>query len=120
MSRREIRIKRAYDSPEADDGVRVLVDRVWPRGKSKEQLRIDHWAKALAPSAELRQWFNHEPEKWADFKQQYVEQLKQHKDQVRALLDEAGDRPLTLVYAARDERHNNGVVLREYLRRLRR
>lgn len=114
----QIQTKRVYESAEPSDGYRVLVDRVWPRGVKKDEARIDRWLKVAAPSSELRKWFNHEPDKWADFKKQYSTELRQHKEQLRQLLDEAGDGPLTLVYSARDERYNNAITLREYLHRM--
>lgn len=116
----EIRTKRVYEAPRKADGVRVLVDRVWPRGKTKGELRIDRWLKSAAPSPQLRKWFGHDPERWPEFKRRYFAELREHKAELRALLDEAGKGPLTLVYGARDERHNNAVALREYLSRMKR
>ncbi|MEX1017438.1 MAG: DUF488 family protein [Phycisphaeraceae bacterium] len=120
MCRPIIQIKRAYEPPASGDGLRVLVDRVWPRGRSKDDMQLDHWMKSLAPSAELRQWFDHDPAKWATFKKRYFDELRQRKNELHALLEAAGDGPVTLVFAARDQRYNNAVALREYLRRLRR
>ncbi len=113
---RDIRIKRAYDPPARSDGVRVLVDRLWPRGVSKEGGKIDHWAKALAPSAELRKWFNHDPAKFDAFARRYRAELDSKGDQIDELLERIGDRRATLVYAARDVAHNGAVVLRDRLR----
>jgi len=110
--------KRAYEPPSESDGYRVLVDRVWPRGLNKDQLRIDCWMKAIAPSNDLRKWFNHEPGKWAGFKKRYFAQLREQREELCKLLEQAGAGPLTLVYGARDESHNNAVALREYLNRL--
>lgn len=115
-----INIKRVYDPPASDDGVRVLVDRVWPRGKSKDSVKIDRWLKSVAPTTRLRQWFNHEPAKWAEFKKRYFDQLREHKAELRELLDSVDDDTLTLVFGAKDEKHNNAVALREYLNRMRR
>ncbi|HOA73438.1 MAG TPA: DUF488 domain-containing protein [Phycisphaerae bacterium] len=116
----KIRIKRVYDPPADDDGLRVLVDRLWPRGLSKDKARVDRWAKDLAPSPELRQWFNHEAAKWVEFKRRYGQELAEHEDDLRELLGAAGKGPLTLLFGARDEQHNNAVALSEYLERLRR
>jgi uncharacterized protein YeaO (DUF488 family) len=110
-----IRLKRAYDSPAADDGIRVLVDRLWPRGVSKADARIDHWLKEVAPSAELRRWFGHLPERWPEFRRRYLEELRSNAvvGQLRQIMA-AG--PVTLVYGAKDREHNDAVVLAEYLR----
>lgn len=110
-----IQTKRIYEAPAKTDGLRVLVDRVWPRGRKKEDVRIDRWLKSVAPSSELRKWFNHEPDKWPEFKNRYFEELRQHPNEVAELLEDAGQRTVTLVYGARDERHNNAVALHEYL-----
>ncbi|MGB3273513.1 MAG: DUF488 domain-containing protein [Xanthobacteraceae bacterium] len=111
-----IRIKRAYEAPAAGDGVRVLVDRLWPRGVKREAASIDHWLKELAPSADLRKWFGHDPERWAEFQTRYRAELKANPEAVaelRALAKSA--KTLTLVFAAKDEAHNNAVVLRDLL-----
>ena len=110
-----IGLKRAYEEPEDDDGVRVLVDRVWPRGVSKEELRLDAWMKEIAPSTELRRWFGHDPEKWAEFKRRYFRELDGRRELVEELLERVRAGRVTLVYAASDERHNNAVALKEYL-----
>lgn len=113
-----IRCKRAYDSPAADDGYRVLVDGMWPRGISKQALKLDDWQKALAPSKELRQWFGHDPSLWAGFYQKFFHELE-HSDEARealsALLDACHGKTLTLVYAAKDESHNNAVALKQFI-----
>jgi uncharacterized protein YeaO (DUF488 family) len=93
----------------------VLVDRVWPRGRTKEALAIDEWAKDLAPSTRLRKWFGHDPGRWEDFRKRYREELASKRNRLRALLNAAGRRPLTLVYGAKDEEHNQAVVLRAIL-----
>lgn len=118
----KVSIKRAYEEPSAGDGYRVLVDRVWPRGMRKDALALDEWAKELAPSAALRTWFGHNVERWEAFRARYEAELQspEARTRLRALLDAAGDRPITLVYSARDERHNQAVVLRETLARMRR
>lgn len=110
-----VRIKRAYEAPSADDGTRVLVDRLWPRGVRKADAAIDHWAKELAPSTELRKWFGHDPARWAEFRQRYAAELREQGealDRLRALAEKG---PVTLVYAAHDEEHNDAVVLRDVL-----
>ena len=112
---RRIRIKRIYDPAEDSDGFRVLVDRVWPRGISREKAAIELWAKDLAPSTELRRWFNHDPARWEEFRRRYRAELDQRSGDLRALLAECRDRPLTLLFAARDVDHNQAVVLRDVL-----
>lgn len=114
----QIQVKRAYDPPHRHDSVRVLVDRLWPRGVGKAELKVDHWLKDLAPSPELRKWFDHDPAKWSEFKRRYFAELRDHRDALRQLLDEAGDGVLTLVSSAMDEQHNNAVALREYRNRI--
>mgnify|MGYP002400927814 CR=1 FL=1 len=113
-----IRIKRAYDAVTAQDGHRVLVDRIWPRGLSRDVLRIESWLKKIAPSTTLRKWFGHEPEKWDDFRAKYAEELRRKPDEITFLLELAREGIVTLVYAARDEAHNNALALAEYLRGL--
>lgn len=116
----DIRLKRAYEAPAKEDGTRVLIDRLWPRGVSKQTARIDHWFRELAPSTALRQWFGHDPDRWPQFQRRYKLELKhdgeQQLAQLRAL---AVPGPLTLVYAARDTKHNDAVVLRQVLLRSR-
>lgn len=110
-----IRLKRAYEAPAAEDGTRVLVDRLWPRGVSKKELTIDRWARDLAPSDELRRWFDHEPVKWEEFRRRYAAELDEQAEIVAAMLEAHREGTLTLVYAASDPEHNNAVALREYL-----
>lgn len=112
-----IAIKRAYDEPAAGDGCRVLVDRVWPRGRSREELALADWVKELGPSTALRQWFGHDPQRWTEFRERYRHELAapEQRARLQALLDAAGAGPLTLVYGAKDEQHNQAVVLRELL-----
>ena len=112
-----IEIKRAYDPPSARDGERILVDRLWPRGLSRKAAAIDHWARDLAPSTALRQWSGHDPAKWQEFKRRYFAELRAAAPAVRELMARARHHTVTLVYAARDERRNNAVALREHLRR---
>jgi uncharacterized protein YeaO (DUF488 family) len=113
----KIAIKRAYDDPAPEDGYRVLVDRVWPRGRTKEVLALDDWVKAIAPSAKLRKWFGHDPKRWHTFQERYREELAapDQRERLQSLLTSAGKRPLTLVYGAKDESHNQAVVLRDLL-----
>jgi len=111
-----IRIKRAYETAALEDGTRVLVDRVWPRGLSKDKAAIETWLKDVAPSSELRKWFGHDPQKWAEFKRRYFSELDEREEAVAPLLEQARQkRPLTLVFAARDTEHNNAVALRAWL-----
>jgi uncharacterized protein YeaO (DUF488 family) len=113
---RTIQIKRIYDSPSADDGCRVLVDRLWPRGIKKQDAQIDFWAKQVAPTTELRQWFDHDPAKFDEFSSRYTRELASNSDAVEQIFDAAGDRAITLLYAARDTTCNHAIVLRELLR----
>ena len=112
----QIWLKRAYEEPGRADGCRILVDRVWPRGVSKEELQLDDWLKAIAPSKELRQWFDHDSERWPEFKQRYLKELENNPAAVERLLDVVADGRVALIYSARDTRHNNAVVLKEYLK----
>ena len=111
-----VSLKRAYESPESMDGKRVLVDRIWPRGITKEKAKIDLWLKDVAPSTELRKWFGHDPERWAEFQRKYRAELK-GSPALTALKELARNAKVTLVYAAKDENHNNAVVLRGILGR---
>jgi uncharacterized protein YeaO (DUF488 family) len=110
-----IHLKRAYETPSPDDGVRILVDRLWPRGVSKANAAIDQWMKEVAPSAELRHWFGHDPKRWEEFRRRYRAELLHHEELLNELRVIARKGPLTLVYAARDEDHNEAVVLRDVL-----
>ncbi len=111
----EIRLKRAYEQPAADDGVRILVERLWPRGLTKERAALDHWMKDVAPSQELRRWFNHEPARWSEFQRRYRAELEQNQDAVKDLRKKCGGGIVTFVYAARDEEHNSARLLRDFL-----
>ena len=113
----DIRLKRAYEPPASADGYRVLIDRLWPRGVSRDRARLDEWDKELAPSAGLRQWFGHEPGRFAEFRRRYVDELRGHRPTLAELRRRARDGPLTLVFAAKDTEHNDAIVLREVLRR---
>jgi uncharacterized protein YeaO (DUF488 family) len=113
----DIRLKRAYEPASATDGYRVLIDRLWPRGVSRRQAKLDDWQKELAPSSELRRWFGHEPSRFQEFRRRYIEELRSERPRLSALRRRARDGTLTLVYAAQDEQHNDAVVLAEILRR---
>ena len=109
----KIRIKRVYEPPDKHDGRRVLVDRLWPRGLTKENASIDLWLKDIAPSTELRKWFGHNPDRWEEFKEQYLAELTSNSEQIRLLKRELDMGIVTLVYGAKDEEHNNAVVIQE-------
>lgn len=111
----DIRVKRVYEAPEPSDGTRILVDRLWPRGLTKEKARIGLWLKDIAPSAELREWFGHDPEKWPEFQHRYEQELEANKTVVAELRKELQAGAATLVYGAKDEAHNDAVVLKAYL-----
>ena len=108
-----VRLKRAYESPSANDGTRVLVDRLWPRGVAKADAAVDVWHKDLAPSTALRKWFGHDPARWPEFRKRYAEELRQHPELFDQLRELARAGPVTLVYSAHDELHNDAVVLRD-------
>ena len=110
-----IEIKRVYDAPAKSDGVRVLVDRLWPRGVSKEAAALDRWMKEVAPSAALRRWFGHDPEKWDAFRRRYESELGGREEELAFLREKSREGTLTLVYAAKDTEHNDAVVLKAYL-----
>jgi uncharacterized protein YeaO (DUF488 family) len=110
-----VKLKRAYERPAQDDGVRVLVDRLWPRGVRKADAAIDQWMKEIAPSTALRQWFGHGPARWKEFRRRYVEELREHAEELAGLRALARKGTITLVYGAHDEMHNDAVVLRELL-----
>jgi uncharacterized protein YeaO (DUF488 family) len=113
----KIRLKRVYEPAAASDGYRVLIDRLWPRGVSRNQARLDDWTREVSPSAELRQWFGHEPSRFEEFRRRYIEELRQQRPRLTELRRRARDGTLTLVYAARDSDHNDAVVLAAVLRR---
>jgi uncharacterized protein YeaO (DUF488 family) len=110
-----LQVKRVYERAAPTDGSRVLVDRLWPRGIRKEEARVDLWLKDIAPSAELRKWFAHRPERWDEFKRRYYHELSAQPDAVRRLQAMAESVPVTLVYSASDEEHNQARALAEYL-----
>lgn len=109
-------IRRAYEAPTRNDGFRVLVDRVWPRGASKQQLELDDWLREVAPSTPLRKWFGHDPTRWEEFQRRYLSELRRKERLIRALLDRIRHGRITLVYGARDRHYNNAVALRAFLR----
>lgn len=114
----DVPIKRAYDPPARNDGKRVLVDRLWPRGLSREAAALDLWLKEIAPSTELRKWFGHDPDRWEEFQRRYETELEDAAaPAVDQLLDLLKDGPVTLIYGARDTEHNDAVVLADFLRR---
>jgi len=111
-----IKLKRVYEKPLKEDGIRVLVERLWPRGLTKERASVDLWLKDVAPTTELRKWFGHDPAKWEDFCKRYGVELEQRKDAVNLLKQKSKVGTITLVYAARDEKHNSAVALKEILK----
>jgi uncharacterized protein YeaO (DUF488 family) len=116
----DVLLKRSYDPPAASDGYRVLIDRIWPRGVTREAAQLDEWARELAPSTELRRWFGHAPARFAEFRRRYVEELATQEGKLRELRRRAREGRVTLVYGARDTEHNDAVVLADVLRRGRR
>jgi uncharacterized protein YeaO (DUF488 family) len=113
----DVRLKRAYEPASAEDGYRVLIDRLWPRGISKKQAKLDEWAKELAPSRQLREWFGHEPSRFPEFRRRYIDELRADAPRLKELRRRARMSTLTLVYSAHDSEHNDAVVLAEVLRR---
>ena len=113
----DVRLKRAYEPAIAADGYRVLIDRLWPRGVSRERAKLDSWQKDLAPSTELRQWFGHNPSRFEEFRRRYIDELGDQRARLTALRKRAREGTLTLVYAAHDSEHNDAVVLAQVLRR---
>ena len=112
----DVRAQRIYDPPEDTDGYRVLIDHIWPRGVSRERARLDEWAKELAPSDDLRKWFDHDPARFAGFRSRYRDELAEQSERLGELRRQAASGPLTILYAARDQEHNNAVVVCELLR----
>lgn len=110
-------IKRVYAEPKDSDGTRILVDRLWPRGLTKNKARVDLWLKEVAPSNELRKWFAHDAKKWAEFQKRYADELKAEPEALKALKQEVKKGPVTLLYGAHDEEHNQAVVLEKMLRK---
>jgi uncharacterized protein YeaO (DUF488 family) len=110
-----LRLKRAYEPAARGDGMRILVDRLWPRGLRKEDAALDDWIKEIAPSTELRKWFAHDPGRWVEFQHRYRAELRQHNDTLNRIRDLARKKTITLIYSARDEDHNDAVVLKSVL-----
>ncbi len=110
-----IRIKRVYEEPDAKDGIRILVDRLWPRGLTKEKAKVNFWLKDVAPSTELRKWFAHDPARWAEFQTRYREELRKNEEPLSLLKKEAAKGTVTLVYGAKDQQHNEAVTLQKLL-----
>jgi uncharacterized protein YeaO (DUF488 family) len=117
VAQMNIEIKRAYEVPTEDDGTRILVDRLWPRGLTKQKAKIDLWLKDIAPSTELRKWFAHDPARWTEFKTRYASELRKNNEPLSLLKQGAAKGPVTLIYAARDEEHNEAVILQKLLSR---
>ncbi|MBP7950736.1 MAG: DUF488 domain-containing protein [Verrucomicrobiales bacterium] len=117
MSSHPLQIKRAYTPAAPEDGERFLVDRLWPRGVKKEALHLSAWLKEIAPSDALRRWFGHETERWEEFRRRYLDELKSQQAALQPLRDALERGPVTLVYSAHDEAHNQAVVLRDFLRK---
>lgn len=110
-----IHLKRVYEVPSQDDGMRILIDRLWPRGLTKEKAHIDLWLKEVAPSTELRKWFNHDPEKWPEFKRRYLEELRRQPEALEHLIEAIGTRRATLLFGSKEERFNDAVALQEFI-----
>jgi uncharacterized protein YeaO (DUF488 family) len=110
-----IKLKRAYEKPSRDDGLRILVERLWPRGLTKESAAVDLWLKEIGPSPELRKWFGHDPARWVQFQKRYWKELKNKKEAVQILKQKGKQGTVTLVYAARDEEHNGALALKQFL-----
>lgn len=109
------KVKRIYDTPDKNDGFRILVDRLWPRGLKKEKAKVDQWLKEIAPSDELRKWFAHDPEKWEAFKRRYFEELGNKRELIEWIIKRGREGPVTLLYGAEEENFNNAIALKEYI-----
>jgi uncharacterized protein YeaO (DUF488 family) len=110
-----VKIKRAYEPAAANDGARILIDRLWPRGVKKADAAIDQWVKDIAPSTSLRKWFGHDPERWTEFRRRYAAEVHQHPEQLSRLRELARQGPITLIFSAHDAVHNDAVALRNFL-----
>jgi uncharacterized protein YeaO (DUF488 family) len=110
-----LKLKRVYEKPSKDDGFRILVERLWPRGLSKDRAAVDLWLKEVAPSPELRKWFAHDPAKWEEFRRRYGKELEMKSTEIDLLLDKSREGTVTLVYAAHDEEHNSALLLKQHL-----
>jgi uncharacterized protein YeaO (DUF488 family) len=109
------KIKRVYEKPAKEDGFRILADRLWPRGLTKEKASVDLWLKEIAPTTELRKWFSHDPEKWNEFKKKYVAELKKNEETVSILKEKIKEGTVTILYGARDQVHNEALVILDFL-----
>jgi len=114
-----IKIKRIYDPPAGDDGFRILVDRLWPRGMSKDRAKVDLWLKEISPSNELRKWYGHAPEKWAEFKKRYLREIRERKEEFDLLLEKARGGIVTFLFSSQEEKLNNAAALKELVMRKR-
>jgi uncharacterized protein YeaO (DUF488 family) len=112
-----VRVKRVYEEPDKVDGFRILVDRLWPRGLTRQRAAVDLWLKEIAPSTELRKWFGHDPEKWQEFRRRYRAEVKKRPNEVKLIRSKAEEGPVTLLYGARDQKHNQAIALQELLKR---
>ena len=112
-----IKLKRVYEKPDKTDGLRILVDRLWPRGLTKAKATLDLWLKKIAPSTELRKWFGHDPKKWTEFRRRYRAELKSHPEELKMIRSKAKEGTVTLLYGARDQEHNEAIVLQQLLDR---
>jgi len=110
-----IKIKRIYQEPEVNDGFRILVDRLWPRGLTKQKAKVDLWMKEIAPSNELRQWFHHDPTQWSEFKNRYFKELELKQDIIKIILEKIHNQDITLLFSAKNEEFNNAIALKEYI-----
>jgi uncharacterized protein YeaO (DUF488 family) len=110
-----IKLKRVYDKPSTDDGFRVLVERLWPRGVTKDAARLDIWLKEVAPSPELRKWYSHDVSKWNEFQKRYRAELAQHHDALNEIMEKQKEGTVTFVYAARDDEHNSALILKQFI-----
>jgi len=113
-----IQLKRVYEKSESSDGIRILVERLWPRGLSKEKAKVDIWLKDAAPSTELRKWFNHDPSKWEEFKKRYYDELQKKEQVLKNVIGHQHKEKVTFVYASKEEEFNNAVALKEYVEKL--
>ena len=114
----DIKVKRVYEASDPSDGLRVLVDRVWPRGMTKEKAAIDLWAKDVAPTTVLRKWFSHDPAKWDEFQKRYTDELRSNPNAMNEFLKDTDGKAMTLLYGAKDEQHNQAIVLEDYIKSL--
>jgi len=110
-----ISLKRVYEKPSTNDGKRILVERLWPRGLKKDEAKIDEWLREAAPSTELRKWYGHDPAKWSEFKERYWKELDKKQDIVSKLAKESQEKKVTFVFAAKEQQYNNAVALKEYI-----